>query len=116
MLGVLLRARVDLIAEYFEKNSVIDYVIAKCQKACAALIDLDKRANISLDDHPIWWKSWIKNGDASSAATSADIAAPEPCVYLAASINPETKPIQRKESVHAKWLQLTEAFQVTRAK
>ena len=109
MLGLLLRASTENISNFFISTDPTEFAISRCKEACLALAELDRKAEDGFDNHPIWWSQWLdkkEKGGPPPPATSQEILLTR---YLAQSVNLEMQPRPRQESVHTKWLLLTEA-------
>lgn len=109
MLGLLLRASKEDIYNFFISTDPTKFAISRCKEACLALAELNRKAEDGFDNCPVWWAQWLDKkgkGELPPPSTSQEILSTQ---YLAQSANLETQPRPRQESVHAKWLLLTEA-------
>ncbi len=109
MLGLLLRATPEHISNYFASTDPVEFAKSTCREACLALAELDSKAQEGFDNHPVWWAPWLNSKDKNAPIPAVNTQEGLSIRYLAKSANPDTQPRPRQESVHSKWLLLTEA-------
>lgn len=108
-LGLLLRASAEHIANFSSAKDATEYAISRCNEAFRALAELESKAKEGFDNHPIWWSQWLAEKERKAPVVRDENFEALSMNYLARRVNADMLPRPRQESVHTKWLRLTEA-------